>query len=278
MASGLRKLARPALQNLLRSRGGSSVARCSAAAPSLISSQNFICRSQSSDVTATKSKSPTVRAENPLLRNTLKDFGAYVGECMPRFIQKVQVTAGNELEVLIHPDGLVPVITFLKDHTNAEFTNLADMCAVDVPSKPCRFELVYNFRSLRFNAMIRVRTYTDELTPVPSIYDIHRAADWYEREVWDMFGVFFTGHPDLRRILTDYGFEGHPFRKDFPLCGYVEVRYDDEVQRVVVEPIEMAQEFRKFDYNSPWEQFPAFREKPEEVPVGQIDEGSEEKK
>ncbi|KAG0726991.1 NADH dehydrogenase [ubiquinone] iron-sulfur protein 3, mitochondrial [Chionoecetes opilio] len=180
-----------------------------------------------------------------------------------------QITAGNELEVLIAPEGVVPVITFLKDHTNSQFTSLADLCGVDFPTRICRFEIVYNLLSVRYNSRIRVKTYADELTPVDSIDDVHKAANWYEREVWDMFGVFFANHPDLRRILTDYGFEGHPFRKDFPLTGYVECRYDDEVKRVVVEPVELAQEFRKFDLEAPWEQFPNFREEAaaEEVPI-----------
>ena len=113
--------------------------------------------------------------------------------------------------------------------------------------------------SLRFNNRIRVKTYTDELTPIDSITSVYQGANWYEREVWDMFGVFFANHPDLRRILTDYGFAGHPFRKDFPLSGFVEVRYDDEVKRVVTEPVELAQEFRKFDLGTPWEQFGNFK-------------------
>ena len=142
-----------------------------------------------------------------------------------------------------------------------------------------RFEIVYNLLSLRFNSRVRVKTYTDELTPIESVNDIFKAANWNEREIWDMFGVYFTNHPDLRRILTDYGFEGHPLRKDFPLSGYVECRYDDELRRVVQvlslspsqylyypshcilqEPVELAQEYRKFDLAAPWEQFPAFRE------------------
>uniref|UniRef100_A0ACB8G556 NADH dehydrogenase Fe-S protein subunit 3 ndufs3 n=1 Tax=Sphaerodactylus townsendi TaxID=933632 RepID=A0ACB8G556_9SAUR len=126
--------------------------------------------------------------------------------------------------------------------------------------------LVYNLLSLRFNLRIRKRD-TDELTPVDSAVPVHQAANCYEREIWDMFGVFFANHPDLRRILTDYGFEGHPFRKDFPLSGYVEVRYDDEVKRVVAEPVELAQEFRKFDLNSPWETFPAYRQAPETLKI-----------
>ncbi|KAJ8302940.1 hypothetical protein KUTeg_019336 [Tegillarca granosa] len=181
-------------------------------------------RLQTTD-TAKSDLRPTVRPQNPLLSKKLKDFGQYVAACLPKFVQEVQVTNGDELEIMIHPEGILCVITFLKDHTNANFENIVDVTAIDVPSRQYRFEL------------------------------------------WDMFGVFVANHPDLRRILTDYGFEGHPFRKDFPLSGYVEVRYDDEVKRVVVEPIEMTQEFRKFEYNQPWEQFPKFRE---------IDAGQEE--
>merc|ERR1712042_212205 len=203
---------------------------------------------------------PTVRPQNAVERVTLSEFGQYVAECLPKYVQKVQITAGNELEILIHPEGVIPVTTFLKDHTNAQYTNLADLCGVDVPTRQYRFEVVYNFLSVRYNSRIRVRTYTDELTPVESVNDVFKAADWYEREVWDLYGVYFANHPDLRRILTDYGFEGHPLRKDFPLSGYVECRYDDEVRRVVQEPVELAQEFRKFDLAAPWEQFPAFRE------------------
>lgn len=211
------------------------------------------------------------------MKQTLIEYGTYIGQCLPKYVQKVQVTNGDELEVMIHPEGIIPVLAFLKDHTNAQFTNVADICAVDVPSRQDRFEIVYNLLSIRFNQRIRIKTYTDELTPIPSICCLHAGANWYEREIYDMFGVFFTGHPDLRRILTDYGFEGHPFRKDFPLTGYVEVRYDDEVKRVVVEPIEMIQEWRKFDYTSPWESFPAFRESnTEEVPLKQIQEGKGE--
>jgi NADH dehydrogenase (ubiquinone) Fe-S protein 3 len=121
-------------------------------------------------------------------------------------------------------------------------------------------QLVYNLLSVHYNARIRVKTYTDELTPVESASSVYLSADWFEREIWDMYGIFFTNHPDLRRILTDYGFEGHPLRKDFPLSGYTEVRYDDELKRIVSEPIELAQEFRKFELKSPWEQFPAHRQ------------------
>ncbi|XP_023020445.1 NADH:ubiquinone oxidoreductase core subunit S3 [Leptinotarsa decemlineata] len=202
---------------------------------------------------------PTVRKINVVASSQLSDFGKYVAECLPKYIQKVQITAGDELELLIVPDGVLPVLQFLKDHHNAQFSNLVDIAGMDVPSRSNRFEVIYNILSLRYNSRIRVKTYTDELTPIESCNDIYKAANWYEREIWDMYGVFFSNHPDLRRILTDYGFEGHPFRKDFPLSGYVEVRYDDEKKRVVVEPLELAQEFRKFELSAPWEQFPNFR-------------------
>lgn len=208
----------------------------------------------------TSETKPTVRPVNPVLQNQLSAFGEYVSEILPKYVQQVQVTCFGELEIMIHPDGVIPVLTFLRDHTNAQFKNMADLTAVDIPTRENRFEIIYNLLSLRFNARIRVKTYADELTPVESIVSVHKAANWYEREVWDMYGVFFANHPDLRRILTDYGFEGHPFRKDFPLSGYVEVRYDDEVKRVVAEPVQLSQEFRKFDLSSPWEAFPAHRE------------------
>ncbi|KZC11901.1 PREDICTED: NADH dehydrogenase [ubiquinone] iron-sulfur protein 3, mitochondrial [Dufourea novaeangliae] len=205
---------------------------------------------------------PTIRKPSHVDVENLKEFGQYVAECLPKYVQKVQIAAGDELEVLIAPDGIIPVLSFLRNHHNAQFMNLSDITAVDVPSRTYRFELVYIILSLRYNSRIRVKTYTDELTPVPSVEHIFDAANWYEREVWDMYGVFFSNHSDLRRILTDYGFEGHPLRKDFPLSGYVEVRYDDEKQRVVCEPLELAQEFRKFELSAPWEQFPNFRELP----------------
>ncbi|XP_067004582.2 NADH dehydrogenase [ubiquinone] iron-sulfur protein 3, mitochondrial isoform X2 [Anabrus simplex] len=222
---------------------------------------------------------PTVRKYNPVQRAQLSEYGKYVAECLPKYVQKVQMTAGDELEILIAPEGVVPVLSFLKDHHNAQFTSLVDIAGMDVPSREYRFEVIYNLLSLRFNSRIRVKTYTDELSPIDSVNDVFKAANWYEREIWDMYGVFFANHPDLRRILTDYGFEGHPFRKDFPLSGYVEVRYDDEKKRVVVEPLELAQEFRRFELSAPWEQFPNFRDAPpavEEVPVGP--EKVEEKK
>jgi len=193
-------------------------------------------------------------------RERLIKFGEYVKECIPVCIQQTQITHSNELEFLVDPDTILPVITFLKANFMCQFTNLADITCVDVPVRPCRFEIVYNLLSLHYNSRVRVKTYTDEFTPISSICEAHVSANWYEREIWDLFGVFFDDHPDLRRILTDYGFDGHPFRKDFPLTGYYECRYDDETERIVRDPVELAQEFRKFDLNSPWEVFPNFRE------------------
>lgn len=225
------------------------------------SNRTFFKGPVNSSSTSSEITKPTIRHAQPAARQTLKDFGSYVSECMPKFVQKVQLTQGDELEVLICPEGVIPVLSFLKDNHNGQFVNLIDIAGVDVPTRQYRFEIVYNLLSLRYNARIRVKTYTDELTPIETACSVFKGANWYEREIWDMFGVFFANHPDLRRILTDYGFEGHPFRKDFPLSGFVEVRYDDEVRRVVVEPLELAQEFRKFDLQTPWETFPAFRGK-----------------
>ena len=138
-------------------------------------------------------------------------------------------------------------MTFLKYHTAAEYTMIADITAVDYPTRDARFEVVYNLLSVRHNSRIRVKTYADEATPVPSVTSLYDGANWYEREVYDLFGVFFVGHPDLRRIMTDYGFDGHPLRKDFPLTGYTEIRYDEEKKRIVVEPLELTQAFRNFE-------------------------------
>jgi NADH dehydrogenase (ubiquinone) Fe-S protein 3 len=152
----------------------------------------------------------------------------------------------DELTIYIAPSGVLPVFNFLKYHTAAEFTQIVDITAVDYPTKDQRFEVVYNLLSIRHNSRLRVKTYADEATPVPSLCDLYDGANWYEREVYDLFGVFFVGHPDLRRIMTDYGFDGHPLRKDFPMTGYTEIRYDEEKKRIVVEPLEMTQAFRNF--------------------------------
>ncbi|XP_004519897.1 NADH dehydrogenase [ubiquinone] iron-sulfur protein 3, mitochondrial isoform X2 [Ceratitis capitata] len=230
---------------------------CKIAAPSAVASTRFSSSTPAAPP-AVEDK-PTFRKPNEAARIDLSNFGRYVAECLPKYVQKVQLTAGDELEVLIAPEGVVPVLQFLKDNHLAQFSNLVDIAGMDVPSRQYRFEVIYNLLSLRFNSRIRVKTYTDELTPLDSCNEVFKAANWYEREIWDMYGVFFANHPDLRRILTDYGFEGHPQRRDFPLSGYVELRYDDEKKRVVCEPLELAQEFRKFDLSAPWEQFPNFR-------------------
>jgi NADH-quinone oxidoreductase subunit C len=148
---------------------------------------------------------------------------------------------------------MVKVATFLRDDAACQFISIIDGTAVDWPGREQRFDLVYHLLSPRLNQRIRLKTMTDEVTPVPSLIDVFRGADWYEREAFDLYGVLFTGHPDMRRILTDYGFEGHPLRKDFPLTGFVEVRYDDEQKRVVYDKVKLAQEFRTFDFLSPWE-------------------------
>nr|NP_044783.1 NADH dehydrogenase subunit 9 [Reclinomonas americana]O21271.1 RecName: Full=NADH-ubiquinone oxidoreductase subunit 9 [Reclinomonas americana]AAD11898.1 NADH dehydrogenase subunit 9 [Reclinomonas americana] len=183
----------------------------------------------------------------------LKEFGISLIKMFPKYIDKAIYSKG-ELTLHVKPTNLIALMKILKNHTNCQFKSLSDLCAVDFPEKKERFEIVYNLLSVRYNSRIRVKTFVDELTPVPSVTCLFQAAGWFEREVWDLFGVYFTNHPDLRRILTDYGFEGHPMRKDFPLTGYVEVRYDDEQKRVVTESLEMTQEFRSFNFTSPWEQ------------------------
>lgn len=174
------------------------------------------------------------------------------------------------MTIYIPPSGVIPTFNFLKYHTAAEYTQISDITAVDYPTKDQRFEVVYNMLSIRHNSRLRVKTYADEATPVPSLCDLYDGANWYEREVYDLFGVFFVGHPDLRRIMTDYGFDGHPLRKDFPMTGYTEIRYDEEKKRIVVEPLEMTQAFRNFrGGSSAWEQIgPGDDLKPENVSPG----------
>ena len=196
-----------------------------------------------------------------------------VQECLPKYLQVARLTHQKEVELCIAPSGIIPVITFLKNHHATQFTNIVDIAAVDVPARTNRFEIVYNLLSVRKNARIRVKTYTDDLVPIDSTVPLFKGSDWYEREIYDMFGVIFRGHPDLRRILTDYGFEGHPFRKDFPLSGYEEVRFDEDTRRIVYEPVELAQEFRKFELSPSWEQFPAYKQANEEPPRIEAPEG-----
>lgn len=159
---------------------------------------------------------------------------------------------GSELVITVRPEKLLSTLIFLKNNTGCQYKLLTCISGVDFPDRKKRFEIVYELLSLTYNARIRVKTRTDEVNPIESVVSIFPAADWWEREIWDLYGVFFKNHPDLRRILTDYGFEGHPLRKDFPLSGYVEVRYDERKKRVVCEPLSFAQEFRTFEFNSPW--------------------------
>ncbi|MEK7820982.1 MAG: NADH-quinone oxidoreductase subunit C [Pseudomonadota bacterium] len=182
----------------------------------------------------------------------LKDLGEYVAAALPNEVQGAGVTNG-ELVVTIHRDAIVRVLKFLRDDANCQFKLLMDVCGVDWPGREPRFDVVYNLLSLVHNTRLRVKLETDDGAPVPSVVNVFSSAGWWEREAWDMYGIPFAGHPDLRRLLTDYGFEGHPLRKDFPLTGYVEIRYDDEQKRVVYEPVKLAQDFRTFDFLSPWE-------------------------
>ena len=161
--------------------------------------------------------------------------------------------AYGELTITAKRESIIEVLRFLKDDSQTQFWNIIDLCGVDYPQREERFDVVYHLLSPRLNARIRVKISTDEDTPVESVTGVYPGANWFEREAWDMYGIMFTGHPDMRRLLTDYGFEGHPLRKDFPLTGYVEVRYDEEVKRVVYEPVSLRQEFRNFDFESPWE-------------------------
>ncbi|KAJ4155368.1 hypothetical protein LMH87_000619 [Akanthomyces muscarius] len=181
-------------------------------------------------------------------------YGAWVMGCLPKYVQQFSVWK-DELTIYISPSGVVPTFTFLKYNTAAEFTQVSTVTAADYPTRDKRFEVVYNLLSVRHNSRIRVKTYADETSAVPSITGLFDGANWYEREVYDLYGVYFTGHPDLRRIMTDYGFEGHPLRKDFPLTGYTEIRYDEEKKRIVTEPLELTQAFRNFEGGSSvWEQ------------------------
>jgi NADH-quinone oxidoreductase subunit C len=159
----------------------------------------------------------------------------------------------DELTIIVPNGEIVAVLTTLRDDSQCLFEVLIDLCGVDYPERSKRFDVVYHLLSPRNNQRLRVKCETDEDTPVPSVVGVFAAANWYEREAYDMFGILFSGHPDLRRILTDYGFQGYPLRKDFPLTGYVEVRYDDDAKRVVYEPVRLTQEFRSFDFESPWE-------------------------
>jgi len=187
--------------------------------------------------------------------NALRDIGDQIAASLPNIVLETAVDRG-ELMIVVPRTSIVNVLTFLRDDVNLQFKQLMDVCGVDYPDREERFEVVYNLLSLTQNLRLRVKVRVGENVPVPSVTSVFSSANWWERETWDMFGIFFANHPDLRRILTDYGFEGHPLRKDFPLTGYVEVRYDDDQKRVVYEPVQLQQEFRSFDFLSPWEGAP----------------------
>jgi NADH-quinone oxidoreductase subunit C len=182
----------------------------------------------------------------------LKELGEHVKQSLGEAIKGYTLAFG---ELTLHADAtrIVDVLTFLRDDGTCRFLVLIDICGVDYPERAQRFDVVYHLLSLHQNQRVRVKINTDEDTPVPSVVDVYPCANWFEREAFDLYGIYFAAHPDLRRLLTDYGFIGHPFRKDFPLTGYVEVRWDDAEKRVVYEPVKLTQEFRRFDFMSPWE-------------------------
>ena len=182
----------------------------------------------------------------------LRDLGEYVQSALPEQLEDVEIEY-DELAIVARPESIVRVLSFLRDDVNCQFKQLMDVCGVDYPGRPERFDVVYNLLSLTHNRRIRVKIRTDEQAAVPTATGVFSSAGWWEREAYDLYGIWFRDHPDLRRILTDYGFEGYPLRKDFPLTGYVEVRYDDEQKRVVYEPVKLTQDFRNFDFLSPWE-------------------------
>lgn len=182
----------------------------------------------------------------------LRDFGEYVQAALPEAVREVSIDR-DELSITVERERIARVLKFLRDDVNCQFKQLMDVCGVDYPEREERFEVVYNLLSLTHNRRIRVKLTVPADTPVPTVTEVFSLANWWERETWDMFGIFFRDHPDLRRILTDYGFQGHPLRKDFPLTGYVEMRYDPEKQRVVYEPVKLNQAYRSFDFLSPWE-------------------------
>lgn len=190
--------------------------------------------------------------ETASMDGSLKELGDHILGKLGGAVVECSLAYG-ELNVLAQAPQIVSVLTFLRDDAECRFTTLIDITAVDYPARERRFDIVYHLLSMQKNHRIRIKVTADEETQVPSVAGVFPAANWFERETFDMYGVLFSGHPDLRRILTDYGFSGYPLRKDFPLTGYVEVRYDDDQKRVVYEPVKLVQEFRSFDFLSPWE-------------------------
>jgi len=183
---------------------------------------------------------------------TLQGIGEALQAAFPQAVSNV-VHAFGELTVTTDPDNILAVLKHLRDDAGTHFVSIIDVCGADYPAREKRFDVVYHLLSPTKNARIRVKVETDEATPVPSAVALFPGVLWFEREAYDLYGILFTGHPDLRRLLTDYGFDGHPLRKDFPMTGFVEVRWDDEAKRVVYEPVRLNQEFRNFDFLSPWE-------------------------
>jgi NADH-quinone oxidoreductase subunit C len=186
------------------------------------------------------------------MSEALSDLAAHLREKLGDAVLESVVSYG-ELTVTVAVESIVSAATFLRDDKRCQFVSIIDVCGADYPAREKRFDVVYHLLSPKQNLRIRLKVHADEETIVPSVTGVWPGADWYERETYDLYGVLFSGHPDLRRILTDYGFEGHPLRKDFPLTGFYEVRYDDEAKRVIYEPVELKQEFRNFDFLSPWE-------------------------
>ena len=191
-------------------------------------------------------------ADTSALLESLDEIADVVADRLGDTLESRAIAFG-ELTIAVAPSEIVNVLRLLRDDPRLQFSCLIDLCGVDYPERARRFDVVYHLLSPRQNARIRVRIETGEDMAVASATDIYTAAAWYEREAYDLYGILFTGHPDLRRLLTDYGFQGHPLRKDFPLTGFLEVRYDNEQRRVVYEPVKLAQEFRSFDFESPWE-------------------------
>ena len=185
-------------------------------------------------------------------QQALKDLAGHLDATHGDYIQSSEIVHG-ELSLSIRVAALERMIKFLRDDSTCRFEMLIDICGVDYPEREPRFDVVYHLLSISNNLRIRLKVGVEEDGTVPSVAVLYSTAGWFEREVWDLFGIYFSDHPDLRRLLTDYGFEGHPLRKDFPLTGYVELRYDDEQKRVVYEPVKLTQEFRSFDFMSPWE-------------------------
>jgi len=186
------------------------------------------------------------------MKKTLEQYADLIAAGLGEAVTGTKIAVG-ELTVSVAASDIAGVLTFLRDDPALRFSILIDLCGVDYPNRAKRFDVVYHMLSMSENARVRVKLEADAETPVPSVVSVFPVADWFEREAYDMYGIMFSGHPDLRRLLTDYGFTGFPLRKDFPLTGYMEVRYDDEQKRVVYEPVQLVQEFRDFDFLSPWE-------------------------